>query len=225
MKMLCGLIRLALLLAGLWAWAVSAAQAGGVYQYVFDQDTYALPPGETMDVPVYLQETVGAEDTPVLSPGGVGLITAGVRLLFNDPPQPSQPARVVNLFDIKENPDFDFPTSSLTATTAKLSLGTLLNPTVHGYEESPGVYRVLLGTFRFTAGEIEGQSTPIRATDYDPGFDDVVTGDMRVLDNSPLVDGMATITTVPEPTTLGLLACAAAVGMVLAIGRGKSCRG
>jgi hypothetical protein len=120
------------------------------------------------------------------------------------------------LLDIEENPAFDFPTPSLTYDGAKLSLAALAGPAVTGEEQSPNVYRLLLGTFRFTAGSVLGESTPLRVTDYDPGFDDVVTGDLRVLDSSPIYDGVARITTVPEPGTLVLLA-AAVLSVLLAV--------
>jgi hypothetical protein len=55
----------------------------------------------------------------------------------------------------------------------------------------------------------------------------VVTGDMQVLDNSPIHDGTATITTTPapEPGTLTMLAAALLAGGVLWKGRRKSSRG
>jgi hypothetical protein len=212
MKMQRTIVWMALVASGLSAGKAIAAPVYPLYQYVFGQDNYPVSPGGTVDVQVYLQETIGQFDTPVLAPGSVGLIAAGVRLEAGDPPQPSQPARVLSTFDILENPAFDFPTPSLTGSNAGLSLGTLLNPTVIGREQSAGVFRMLLGTFRFTAGSLPGESTPLRATDYDPGFDDVVTGDMRVLDARPIYDGTATITVVPEPQALTLLAAAALAG-------------
>jgi hypothetical protein len=222
MKMQRGLAWIVVVLAGLRAGACSAAP---VFQYVFGQDTYTLTTRGTVNVPVYLQETVAAGDTPVLAPSGVGLLTAGVQVLFSDLPQPIQPARIMAVSDIMADQAFDFPTPSLTTVGARLSLGALLNPAVHGQEHSPGVYWVLLGTFRFTAGAIGGESTPIRATDYDPGFDDVVTVGMQVLDNRPIHDGTATITTTPEPGTMMMLAAAVLAGVVLWQGRRKLSRG
>jgi len=204
-----------MVLGELWTSAASAAPADNLYQYVFGNSSYTVACDGTVDVSVYLQETVGPQGTPVLSSSGVGLSTAGVKVLFSDPPQPIQPTRVLKLTDIWENMAFDFPTPSLTDTDADLALATLLNPSVTGEEISPGVYRLLLGTFHFTAGTVAGESTPIRATDYDPRFDDVVTGgDMRVLDNL-IQDGSATITTVPEPAAVEMLAAAILAGGLL----------
>jgi hypothetical protein len=184
------------------------------YQYVFGQDAYTVMPGGTVDIPIYFQETVGLQDTSVLCPGGVGLVGAGVKVLFSDLPQPTQPARVLNVSDIVPNAAFDVPTPLLQFASAKLALGTLVGPSVHGDEFSEGVYRVLLGTFRFTAGEMPGETTPIRATDFDTGLSMFVTGDIETLDASPMPDARATISVVPEPGTLALLVVAVSVGLV-----------
>jgi hypothetical protein len=77
-----------------------------------------------------------------------------------------------------------------------------------------------LGTFRFTAGNVPGETTPIRATEFDPGLSIFVTGDTKPLDASPIPDARATITVVPEPGTLALLAVAVLAGFAWRIKRG-----
>jgi hypothetical protein len=144
-----------------------------------------------------------------------------VQVICSDSPQPTQPARMTALSDITPNPDFDVPTPSLTATGAKLALGKLVGPAVTGEEFSDGVYRLLLGTFRFTAGNVPNESTPIRAADFDPGFSDFATGDGKVLDASPIPDARATITVIPEPGSLVLLAVGVLGGMAWRIGCDK----
>jgi hypothetical protein len=89
MKMHRRLAWIVIVLGGLRVGAASAAPVSDVFQYVFGQDTYTLAPGATVNVPVYLQETVVPGNTPVLAPSGVGLLTAGVQVLFSDAPQPS----------------------------------------------------------------------------------------------------------------------------------------
>jgi hypothetical protein len=186
--------------------STGVARATPTYQYVFERNVYQVAPGGTIDVHVLLQETVGTGDISVLAPGGVGLFGAGVKVVFGDAPQPSDPARVRYDSDISASSAFDVVTPAVETIDAKLSLFALDNPAVYGQEYSLGVYRLELGTFRFTAGTVGGESTPLRATDYDPVFDDVITSDLRALDGSPIYDGMATITTsVPEPGTMALL--------------------
>jgi hypothetical protein len=194
--------------------SADVACAAPVYQYVFGSNAYEVVSSGTVEVPVFLQETVGTGDTSVLAPGGVGLWGAGVKVVFGDQPQPSHPARVRYGSDISVSSDFDMVTTAVEPTDAKLSLFSLENPTVYGQEYSPGVYRLELGRFRFTGGSVAGESTLIRATDYDSYLDDVTTPDGRALDGSPIYDGTATITTtVPEPATMALLAAAFLAGV------------
>jgi hypothetical protein len=197
--------------------AVANPFDSNTYTFSFGQDVFTARPGETVDVPVYFQETVGPPGNSVLVPGGVGLVGAGVRVVFSDPPQPTQPSCVLGVSDIVPNPSFDVPTPSLSLGAAGLELARLASGTVTGAEYSPGVYRVLLGTFRFTAGEVGGESTPIRAADFDPGFDDFVTGDLNVLDGSPISEAQAKITVVPEPGSLLLLIAVALTGVACVI--------
>jgi hypothetical protein len=198
--------------------------AAPVYKYVFGGDVYRVIPGGTVNVPVFLQETVATGDVSVLAPGGVGLFGAGVKVVFGDPPQPSDPARVCSASDILASSAFDVVTPAVELTNAKLELFSFDNPAVHGQEYSLGVYRLELGIFRFTAGSVADQSTPIRATDYDSLFDDVITSDGRPLDSSPISDGSAMIITVPEAGTLAMLAVAVATTAVIGIARRRSPR-
>jgi hypothetical protein len=206
----------------LWSGAASAAsQNFNSYEYTFGQSIFSVMPGGTVEVPVYFQETVGSQDISILAPSGSGLVGAGVQVICSDSPQPMQPARITALSDIIANPAFDVPTPSLTAPGAKLALGKLVGPAVKGEEFSDGVYRLLLGTFRFTAGNVPNEFTPIRATDFDTGFSDFVTGSGKVLDASPIPDARATIAVIPEPSSLALFAVTVLVGMAWQMGRKK----
>ena len=198
-------LRVAIVAALSWVGAVSAG-AAHEYEYVFGSDSYQVLPGGAIDVPVYLQETVNDGAMPVLATGGGGLLGAGVRLVFDDPPQPSQPAGVSSAYDIAANAAFDQVTRSVKGTSAGLSLFSLETPEVYGQPYSTGVYRLHLGTFHITAGLVPNESTPIRATDYSPRLDDLIAFDLTVLDGLLVSDARATITTVPEPGTFALLA-------------------
>jgi hypothetical protein len=79
---------------------------------------------------------------------------------------------------------------------------------VYGIEAAPGLYRIPLGKFRFSAGTVLGQVTNIRATDYDQTSTDVVYYDNEfnpIALDSVLNNASATITVIPEPGTLSLL--------------------
>lgn len=197
---------------------VGVARADTIYQYVFGAGMYQVPVNSIFDVPVFLQETISGSDTSVLAPGGAGLSGAGVRVMFNDTPQPSDRASVLSVNDIAASSAFDVVVPSVSSTDAGLSLFSLSNPIVHGEEYSPGVYRVLLGTFRFTAGSVLGETTRIRATDFDPELQDVITSDFSTLDGS-IADGRSAITTVPEPDAISLLVAGGAMGLVYALRR------
>ncbi len=175
------------------SWAVS-------YSYVFDVPSYQVPLGGMVDVSVYLQETGGTvfRDS--------GLTGAGIKIRFNDPPVPSNPAKIMALADITNISAFELQWSKSAqpqAGYADLLLGTF--DYVYGTEVSPDVYRIPLGKFRFSAGTVLGQVTNIRATDYDLSSGDVVYYDNEL--NPVELDGLfndatATITTVPEPVAI-----------------------
>jgi hypothetical protein len=193
------------------AWAGGEALAEQSFEYVLSQENYSVSPGGTVAVTVYLQETVSGGDVSILAPEGVGLVGAGVSVFQNDAPQPTDPARVLGVSDVSAPLSYEFVTPTVELIGAKLSLFNLDEdyPPVHGEEYAPGVFRLELGTFRFTAGAVVGELTPIRATDYDPFFDDVVTPAGLALDGS-ISEGRATIVTVPEPGAWALLCAAVA---------------
>jgi hypothetical protein len=185
--------------------------AEGAYRYVFDSTAYSVTPGGTVAVNVYLEET----DTTVLKDGvGPGLAGAGVTIVFNDPPLPGSPAEVLSTAAIANTSDFSilWNKNVIPEEYAQLLLSAGFDPdtgdpvNVYGVEipADSGVYRALLGTFTFTAGDVSLETTYIRATDYDITTSDTITSDFVELD-SLIADGTATITTLPEPTTFLLL--------------------
>jgi hypothetical protein len=201
-------IRLGLTIA-LWALLTcGTARADFMYQFAFDQANYNVAPGGTVDVQVFLQETVSGGSTSRLSSDG--LISAGVKVRF-DESAPSDPAKILATADMSFNPAFNSTVLDLRTLSAGTS-GQLTeavglgSPAVHA-TGGPTTFSVLVGTYHFTAGSTAGQVTHLRATL--PSLASNVTGTGLRLD--PLIgDGSATITTgaqvVPEPSSLVLLA-------------------
>ena len=77
-----------------------------------------------------------------------------------------------------------------------------------GTDLGGGLFEILIGTFRFTAGSIAGQTTLIQAGDI-PGFSEIVTNTGEVLD-ALIAPGTASIhvhgEAVPEPSSWIVLA-------------------
>jgi hypothetical protein len=192
------------------AWLVLAdvARAGFVYSYVFDQANYTANPGGTVDVRVLLQEVVTGGDRSRLA--NDGLVGAGVRVRFDLAPLPSRPAGIANSADILPNlAAFDDPFGP----AKDLALGSyaefieavdVTSPAVRATSIAPDTFRVLLGSFRLTAGTLPGDVTAIRAMDV-PTTSDTITGAGFELD--PLIragDATIRVTAVPEPGSIVL---------------------
>lgn len=185
------------------------AHAELIYRYVFDRPVYTVAPGETVLVNTFLQETVTGGDTSRLATEG--LIGAGVRVRFDIPPAPGSPAQVLNLSDILPNTaDFDDAIFQFTdlapGSLAELTeVVDLASPPVLGTELTPGIFRVFLGSFRFTAGSALGEVTTVSALDS-PRTEDTITGTGLVLDGL-IESGDSTIrvSAVPEPSALTLV--------------------
>jgi hypothetical protein len=190
-------------------WSGIAAAAGPSYAFAFAQANYLAVPGGTVDVPVYLEETVGS-GTSLLDSNGVGMFGAGVVLGF-DSPLPTR-AKVLTTAAIVPNAAFNDATdekTAVTGTTATLSEVTDFSVFVHADNPAPGQgqYLMTIGTFEFTAGSTPGEVTTI-LTANNPLGDVNITGDLEALD-SVIVNAIATITVVPEPSTLVLSGIAA----------------
>ena len=95
----------------------------------------------------------------------------------------------------------------------------LFEPAVLATDMGGGSFRILIGTFRFTAGLIGGETTTIRAADIPDFSDDWITGADGQLDDV-ISAGRATITVntsaVPEPSS----AIAMVIGLLGAGGFG-----
>lgn len=190
------------------------ARGDYTYQYVFSQPSFTVAPTGTVLVSVSLQERVTGGSASRLATDG--LFSAGVRLMFGS----SSPtaAQVVAPTDITFNSAFNstFQTRTVNAgVSAELTESVdFASPVVLGSALGGGVYQVFLGSFRFTAGSVAGQTTSITAADI-PSTTDTLTGAGFILDAliqpaSATIATTSNVVTVPEPASLILLGLAGA---------------
>jgi hypothetical protein len=212
------------MLALAYALSPAWAEAGSTYAFAFDQAAYQVGAGATVEVNVFLQEQVSDGSVSVLATEG--LIGAGVRLSFDLSPLPSDPAQILSVSDVILNDGSSGFGGSFQSIT--LSAGShaditetvdLFNPAVLATSVGGDLYQILLGTFRFTAGAIDGQTTLIQAGDI-PGASDTVTDSGLVIDGQIVSSAISRIqvgpASVPEPSSV----IALAIGMI-----GLGCRG
>jgi hypothetical protein len=162
----------------------ATAQAAS-YAYQFDQSSYTLLAGHSLNVPVYLVETGASELT------SSGLVGADFLVNWS--------GSSAGVTSVTANSSFNFPpTVTIGSTSAELLLGTtvpvMANP-------------LYLGTFTFTAGPTATGVTTITTADPWPGSGgDVATADHFNVDDPDITNAMATIRVVtPEPGALMLL--------------------
>jgi hypothetical protein len=184
---------------------VCSARAGMVLR--FDQSAYTVSPGGTVDIQVYLRETIAAGGTSLLATEG--LIGAAVRIRFDVPPVPSEPAQVLSVSDIMPSAVFDDAFGPIREVVAGESAGfsaivDVTSPPAFPTEVAPDTFDLFLGSFRFTGGTTAGAVTNIRATDFS-GLDETVTGTTGTVLDAFLGEADATIRVeasgVPEPSS------------------------
>ena len=132
-----------------------AAHAAPIYSYVFDQSNYTVQAGQPVTVTVFLQETLGVNDTSRLSSASNdGLIAGGVNLTY-----PTSAFSGLPL--ITPNSGFDplsVTTSFSPGTAGFYALVSPLAPTLT--DPSPtSPFRVELATFTLRAGTNPGTYT------------------------------------------------------------------
>ncbi len=193
------------------AWG-STASAAYEYRYVFDATNYTVSPGQTVPVQVFLQETVNGGSTPWFTTPGLGLFIGGVRVNFDELPVPTDRAEVLSTANIIANPLFTDspPTLSLVSGSSAGLTAAVADPfseLIQGTVVNASTSRILLGTFTFTAGLIPNEVTNLLAGDYDAITQNVViTSGFNPVDLDALIlPATATITVIPEPSSLALL--------------------
>jgi hypothetical protein len=199
----------------------SAAAWASVMQFGTDGlvSNFDAAPGGTVVVPVYLYETFDpVSETAVLEEEG-GLFSAGLKI-SRVSAGPSQPAGALSPAHIAPNAAFNETEPTVSPLKAVDLTGGVFNSAslVESRDlwESTGVVaeaptgatrRVFLGAFTFTAGNVLGEVTDLRIQDNDPLLDDTVTWALPGLALDADIQAFDfTITAVPEPATMGLLA-------------------
>jgi hypothetical protein len=182
-----------------------------VSSFVFSEANYSVMPGAKVNIAVYWQQTVTGDDASVLDPSSeIGVFGQGVRIRWDNPDVPSEPAMVLSADDIIANSAFNdagmTTPKTVTESCAQLQEATDFSAFVYGSEVSPGVWRQWIGTFVFTAGSASGEVTHLLAVKYAaPGSEGVyvIDGAGEAYDNVTAA-ATATITTVPEPSSIVL---------------------
>ena len=190
-----------------------ASEGRADYIFTFDRTNYEVAPGETVDVEVSLTQI-----TPVPSDISLdGITDVGVRVFFNDSP-PLDPARVFSIDDIIINPLFD-NNDALVGNQKDLDSGVsagFLGAIDFGSPALTGD-SIVLGSFRFTAGNSVGEVTNLLVTDFSSA-DETFANDptISVLD-SFISSSTATITVsaVPEPGSITLIVMASVLTVMI----------
>lgn len=195
-----------------------SALAASTFQYVFGAPEYTVGVGEQVTVPVYLLEIVNSESS-ILATEGIG--TIGVRLSYDSSTTATRPATIADDADITPGDHFsdeldDFFTTYVGTAVSDEGPGAA-NPVagisaiawspVYGDFITESRYSVLIGEFTFTAGDVVGETTVIKASDLFTDRYDTTTYDY----GTPLDAGIWSTTTtivtaVPEPGTWAGLA-------------------
>jgi hypothetical protein len=204
----------------------ASVEAASVYEFAFGQSVYQADPGAEVLVDVYLRESVSDGTASVLATDG--LIGAGLRLSFGLSPLPSNPATLSSESDVMPNDGaggFDGAFQSIDLVSGShvdlTETTDLLSPAVLAEDLGGGVFQILLGTFRFVAGSIGGQTTLLRAEDIAAPFSDTITGGGEELDVL-IASGTASIrvssvSAVPEPSSwVGLMLGLSGLGVLRA---------
>jgi hypothetical protein len=164
-----------ILLTLCWAGLASTARADITYQYVTDTTAYAVNPGATVNVNVYLQETVTGTSSSLIA-AETGLFSAGFYLTQSGqvPTNPTiitamtpntqgQPAGFSG--GVANAPKFTGSQGALTEGLPVTYTGPGPSGSTQGGSVANGITRVFLGTVTLTAGD-PGTTTTFSVESY-----------------------------------------------------------
>lgn len=197
--------KLTTICGGLVILAAAAADLNAevTFRYTTDQDVYAVAPGGTVPVTIYLQETKGdADDSLLVTEGGLFHAGFGIDHLST----PSDPASILSESDIAEDAAFTGGSAvTLSPLTVRVLDGFLDEPGPMG--TAAGNERLVpLATLNFTAGLVPGETTALRVTDFDDygASADTLTWLGTELDAQIAPSPLFSIHVIPEPSATAL---------------------
>jgi hypothetical protein len=188
---------------------VQAARADVIYSFEVEQAGYSLTSGQSIQVPVYLTETVTEPSTSLLASEG-GLWSAGVLLQRTDSSLGSPvllTAAVANEADFDDLPAITLVADDGASILELRDLGQTMGVLPDEAFPGSGIRRVYLGSFTLTAGAAAGEVTTFYVGDNTT--DDTRTWLSFTLLDEDIQATSFTATVVPEPTTMVLLAAGA----------------
>jgi hypothetical protein len=184
----------------------ASAPAAVVFLYEVGQPSYQIPAGGSVDVPIYLAETVSAPDTSLLVSES-GLANAGF-LVQRTGTSLSDPVAIASLADepVQFN-DPGGPTITVSGEAASLfEMRDIFSPTGAMADETypgSGVRRILLGTATVGPGGTIGEVTTFQVTRA--SMDTTNTWSSFTLLDDQINSTSFTVAVTPEPSTLALL--------------------
>lgn len=176
------------------ATSASVAQAGLVYSVQFSTNSISGVSGSSWSVDVFLHETFLAGDTPILAPGGVGLLAGGFDATLSDP---------LNLGTIitgaSGNAAFDIPSViNQTNTIAQVTVAQNLGSNgITGTSAGANEYSLKIGSISGTFGNAGLATVSFDATTANYFID----GNVVLLTPGLGADlSLQSISAVPEPS-------------------------
>lgn len=196
----------------------SEAQAQLSYEFYFDQANYNVLEGSNVDLDLFLRETATGGSTPRLEVGGDdGLFSYGVNVDFSSATGGAASTIAIDT-DVAIDAIFDDTGSNdvdLLGSSADIFAATTNS---NGYENSAtssGIHDVHLATITVTAGDAGSVTDFVIADHTDTAAAFTAFADFFTIDDIATYGSTTvTVTAIPEPAAVMLLAGIAGVGMI-----------
>lgn len=202
---ICSLVVVALVLPA------GQARADVIYSYVTDHGAYDVVPGGTVLVSAYLHESLsGGSSSELLAQNGLFSFDVAADVTT----APGDPAAVIAS---AANPDFNGVVNNVPPMIVIADRDLFESNGVQPVMIDANTYHVLLATFTIEGGTVPGETTTFSVTDYEnpqtPGPDENTFYWDDIAAQNPLDAtigaGRFSVTVLPEPATLSLLALGA----------------